>query len=168
LRSLSFCHLSCYPFSMPSNGYILSFSYFSKAKEKNTLFFHKPWVILGFLFLETIQRHLCLSYIHSNLCVFLLIFFYILSLNLSLLDLLSGSFLRYHTHLIFFFISIIGQSLIWFMILKSFDPLSFLNLGLWKHVFLWNILESIYLKMQWANIPFPLPATILQFKKFNI
>lgn len=67
--------------SVISNGCISSFSCISKHMGKKYhflvfTFFHKPQVILGFLFLETILRHLCLSYIHPKLCVFFSIYIF--------------------------------------------------------------------------------------------
>lgn len=90
--------------SVLSNGYAPFFTYISKHKEKSTIFlplpfFHKPQVILGFLCLETILRHLCLSYIHPTLCAFSSMYvFYLLWLNLGLLELPYWWILRYHIH----------------------------------------------------------------------
>lgn len=95
------------PSSVLRNGYV-PFLYVPKHKEKHTNFlplpffsFHKPQVILGFLCLETIQRHLWLSYIHPTFCAFFSNFFYLPWLNLGLLELPYWWLLKYHIHSFF-------------------------------------------------------------------
>ena len=78
--------------SVLSNGYTPFFFIPPSIREKMPFFclylFAQAWVILGFLFLETILRHLCLSYIHPTLCAFFSIYFsYLLLLNMRLLEL---------------------------------------------------------------------------------
>lgn len=105
--------------SVLSNGYIPSFFIPPSIRKKIPFFcfylFSQAWVILGFLFLETILRHLCLSYIHPTLCAFFSIdFFYLLLLDVGLLELFYWWLSRYHIH-IFPFTGIIWQHLIRFM-----------------------------------------------------
>lgn len=119
--------------SVISNGCISSFSCISKHMGKKYhflafTFFHKPQVILGFLFLETILRHLCLSYIHPKLCVFFSIYiFFLLLLNLVLPELPYWWFLRYQIHSFFFIYQIYVLEIFWSSsIFKS-----------WKHAYFW-------------------------------
>lgn len=85
-------------------------------------FFHKPLVILGFLFPDTILRHLCLSYIHPKLCIFFPHHFFFLSTVIEFgpvrVALLMISKIPYP--LFFFLIGIMCQHLIRVMFLILF------------------------------------------------
>lgn len=108
-------------------------------------FSHKPQVILGFLFLETILRHLCLSHIHPKLCAFFSIYFFLIFIKfgptratlLMIFNISDPLFFLHWYHL---------PTSIRFMFQRPFDSLLFSNPGNML-TFDWHTLESILLKM---------------------